>query len=177
MVSVKKFEWMSFPVKRPVWRPGKWKFQKNFWMSFPWFANKAINFNFCGTIFLIGISWKTLPEIFPNFSLPGCYTDRCLENSSSIFFGNFNLRGWFLENSSIDLFSFCKISGHELDLFLENSSSRKFLNFWAWHRPISGKLTQNRALSRKMTFNELWDGHRAISGKLIQIWRVFQKSI
>ena len=23
MVSVKKFEWMSFPVKRPVWRPGK----------------------------------------------------------------------------------------------------------------------------------------------------------
>ena len=28
MVSVKKSEWMSFPVKRPVWRPGKWKFRK-----------------------------------------------------------------------------------------------------------------------------------------------------
>ena len=36
-----KIEWMSFPVKRPVWRPGKWKFQKNFWMSCPWFANKG----------------------------------------------------------------------------------------------------------------------------------------
>ena len=34
-VSVKKIKWMSFPVKRPVWRPGKWKFQKYFWMSFP----------------------------------------------------------------------------------------------------------------------------------------------
>ena len=33
--------WISFPVKRPVWRPGKLKFQKNFWMSFPWFANKG----------------------------------------------------------------------------------------------------------------------------------------
>ena len=41
MVSVKKCEWMSFPVKRSVWRPGRWKFQKNFWMSFPWFANKG----------------------------------------------------------------------------------------------------------------------------------------
>ena len=36
-----KDEWMSFPVKRPVWRPGKWKFQKHFWMSFPWFADKG----------------------------------------------------------------------------------------------------------------------------------------
>ena len=33
--------WMTFPVKRPAWRPRKWKFQKNFWMSFPWFANKG----------------------------------------------------------------------------------------------------------------------------------------
>ena len=32
---------MSFPVKRSVWRPGKWKLQKNFWISFPWFANKG----------------------------------------------------------------------------------------------------------------------------------------
>ena len=41
MVSVKKIDWMSFPVQRPVWRPGKWKFKKIFWMSFPWFANKG----------------------------------------------------------------------------------------------------------------------------------------
>ena len=34
-------KWMSFPVKRSVWRPGKRKFQKNFWMSFPWFAYKG----------------------------------------------------------------------------------------------------------------------------------------
>ena len=39
--SIQKFEWMSFPVKRPMWRPGKWKFGKNFWMSCPWFANKG----------------------------------------------------------------------------------------------------------------------------------------
>ena len=31
----------EFSSKTPVWRPGKWKFQKNFWMSFPWFVNKG----------------------------------------------------------------------------------------------------------------------------------------
>ena len=40
-VLLEKFQWMSFPVKQSVWRPGKWKFQKTFWMSFPWFANKG----------------------------------------------------------------------------------------------------------------------------------------
>ena len=40
-IEISKKKWMSFPVKRSVWRPGKWKFQKNFWMSFPWFANKG----------------------------------------------------------------------------------------------------------------------------------------
>ena len=33
---------------------------------------------------LIGKSWKTHPELFRNFSFPGCDTDGFLENSSSI---------------------------------------------------------------------------------------------
>ena len=40
-IEISEKNWMSFPVKRPVWRPRKRKFQKNFWMSFPGFANKG----------------------------------------------------------------------------------------------------------------------------------------
>ena len=44
---------MSFPVKRLVWRPAKWKFQENFWMNLPWFANK-------GYIFYPENQWKPI---------------------------------------------------------------------------------------------------------------------
>ena len=64
------------------------------------------------------------------------------------------LDGWFrrLRKSLITVAG--KFPGHELDRFMEKSSNRQFNNFGTWNRPISGKLIQNRAFSRKMIFKE-----------------------
>jgi len=54
------------------------------------------------------------------------------------------------QNSWVPI-QFCSNSGYELDQFLENSSNRQFYDFRAWHRPLSGKLIQNREKCRKMS--------------------------
>ena len=59
-------------------------------------------------ISLLGKSWETHPEFFRNFSFPGLTQMDFWKTHPSIFCKY--------------LFSFCKISGHELDLFLENMS-------------------------------------------------------
>ena len=53
---------------------------------------------------------------------------------------------WFLENPFIQIVwvaaQFCKNMGDEPKRFLENSPNRRFWNFRAWHKQISGKLIQ-----------------------------------
>ena len=78
----------------------------------------------------IGKRWKTHPEIFPKLQFPGFWHRLISKKLIQFFFQNFNFRGmswtdfWIVHPSIFCeyLFSFSKISWHELDRFLENSS-------------------------------------------------------
>ena len=97
MISVKKFEWMSFPVKWSDSWPEKWKFQKHFWISFPWFDNKGL----INKIKYWLMRKKRLFHVIKTLRLSCCYTTKHVEHVISI-----SLICFIFESNTMELSNF-----------------------------------------------------------------------
>ena len=134
---------MSFPVKRPVWRPGKWKFQNSGWVFHDLPIRVNILFNHlkrnysCAKIFS-SFGWNS-QLVWPAVILFSII-DSWLRKSYKFFILYLTLIGksWKTHPEILPIFQFSgvshrRISGKLIQYFFEISISG------AWAGPISGK--------------------------------------